>query len=344
MEWMKTEIPSKDIPNLGPLRKRLDNEFGFKETYMNFIFDTIEQSLPHDSPDVIVTKERKGTKIIRNYMSKRDNELNHIPFDLVTREDVEDKDVLIFDDGIHYGETGREIINKICSYDPLSITFLSTIADMTTLEELKKEFQQVHFICHEAVPSESYTITYNRWFCRLFDVMPGPLDNHLVYKIRLTNIEEAESIAKVLNSFDNSEIYQVPTLAHNDSDVIKGTILFDPGNIDIALNCEYKIMMYKIRFYIFYTTNDGIDIIFTPVLQLIDLDPKSCQKDFDPKLCDVNTNMDEKLCLECLEFVITINLFRDFRNKFEDMIREEKIYISQSNLEWDLARKYNISM
>lgn len=344
--WMESKnVPAVEIRDLEFLKGKLDNTFGVRRNILDFILDSVKRGIPKPLPDVIISKERKGTKLLQNFSKIRKCEINHIPLELLKPKDVKGKRVLIFDDGIHYGNTAREAIKKVLEYEPSFVELYSTIADKETLNKLREDFPQIGFICSEEVPPETYTITYNRLFYRLFDVLPGPLDNHLEYHVQLTTIEKPKPIADALKGIIGTTLYRVPTLEEEELDVIKGTILFNKAiPIQGKIDCNYVICMYKIRFYIYFLSKTtGIHIIFTPVIQLWDADPKSCERKMPWRLCN-NHQIDEKACLDCIEINLTISLFKNFISQFEKKMKAAKIYIANSSLKWNLAKKYEIEI
>ena len=347
-DWMKNWIESEaiekyDINDLSLLKERLDNTFGSRERILDYIMSDIRSAISRyrHQIDIVISMERKGTKLFRNYI-KDSGLYNHVPFNLIRKEDIENKHVLIFDDGIHYGDTAITLIETISSHKPASITFYSVISDIETLNMLKKKYPDVRFYVSERVPKKDYTVSYNRLFYQIFDILPYPLDNHLEFTLLLTNISEPKDILSAMLYHEKAKIYHIPTLEKEELDVIKGTVLYEFNCINQHIDMGFKIEMYKIRFYIYYKGGEGIQFSFTPVVQLSNLDITQCRNiPFKHRLCEIE-NENENLCLDCFTINITLSLFKSFVENFVNSLKESKIFIPKINVKWNLMKKYGI--
>lgn len=346
-DWIKSDnVPKLDIDDLSIFKERLDNTFGRRDKVLEYIMDSIDSGIWdfRNNIDVVVSKERKGTKLFNNYLRSREFPFKHIPFELVKKEDIWNKKVLIFDDGIHYGKTGIDLINTLLLYNPSDIIFYSVISDINTLKKLEKQFPLIKFIVSESVPVDDYTTSYNRLFYRIFDILPSPLDNHFQFNILIDTIYDPNSVISALLHHEKMKIYHVPTLEKEELDVIKGTILYELNCIDKEFDIGFKLEMYKIRFYIYYLKGKGIQFTFTPVIQLSDLDLDQCTNiPFKNKLCEINEK-NENLCLDCFEINLTISLFNIFIEKFLSVLEEEKIHIAKIEKRWNLTEKYGMEV
>ena len=348
-EWLRNWIESKDIEkfeieDLSVMKDRLDNTFGSRDRVLDYIMSDIRYAISRltDQIDIVISKERKGTKLFRNYIGDG-GFYNHIPFNLIIKEDVENKHVLIFDDGIHYGDTGTNLIDTVSSYNPASITFYAVISDIETLNVLKMNYSDVNFIVSERVPSKDYTISYNRLFYQIFDILPYSLDDHLELNLLLKDISDPNDIISAMLFHEKMKIYHIPTLEKEELDVIKGTILYEFHCLDKIIDIGFNVEMYKIRFYIYYKKGEGIQFSFTPVVQLSNLDLSQCNNfSFKHRLCE-KEKKNENLCLDCFTINITLRLFKDFVENFVCLIQDKKIFIPKKTIKWNLMEKYGLA-
>jgi hypothetical protein len=264
-KWLFTQ-GEQEIDDLGEMRERLDNMFGTAKEKSSWVTDTIDELVDGRDFDIVVSKERKGSYLFERYLSaKVITDIHHVRFELVNPAEIDKSKVLVFDDGIHYGNSIRKIIQRLLKYGAANIKVRAIISDEETFKKISREFPMVDFDSALKVPAEDYTRTYNLTFYRIFDQQHSPLDSHLEFTVYIRGINDLDDITQAFQ-VSGGELYWIPTLDQSNLAIIKGTIFFKPLQIqnDQSLpTCN--IEMYKIRFYLRDEGAHGIRILLTPI-------------------------------------------------------------------------------
>jgi hypoxanthine phosphoribosyltransferase len=342
----------REIDDLGEMRQRLDNMFGTAKEKSSWVIDTIDELIHERDFDIVVSKERKGSNLFERYLSANAvTDIHHVRFDLMKPDEINGSKVLVFDDGIHYGNTIRKIIQRLRKYGAANIKVRAIISDEETFKKISREFPMVDFDSALKVHSEDYTRTYNLTFYRIFDQQYSPLDSHLEFTVHIRGINELDDLTQAFQ-ISGGEIYWIPTLEQSNLDIIKGTIYFQPSQIQHDQSFPAcNIEMYKIRFYLRDKGTHGIRILFTPIVHLGNIDLDNCKKDFDGcnRICSSPTAKsleegDFSPCLECYEYRVTTALFKTFEVAFLSKLKEKRVEIIEPSKDWNLARKYGLQL
>jgi len=349
-DWLH-EQGEDEIEDLDDMRNRLDNMFGNAHEKYEWVMNTIDDIIKKRRFDIVVSKERKGSYLFSRYLKQKPTQdITHFKFDLLRPENVKGKAILVFDDGIHYTNTMRNIIHKLKEFGAASILIEVLISDEEGFKKLEKEFPDILFNSALKVHPEDYTRTYNLTFYRIFDMQDEPLDTHLELDIFIKGVGKLADLTSVFIGLGNG-LYGIPRLEPANQDVIKGTVMFDPLQLKPPeIGLEYNIEMYKVRFYIYDEGGmRGIKIKFTPIVHIGNVSLDQCSRTYDGcgKILDwVNkTKSEDKApiaCLECCEIQVTEKLFSEFEATVRKRLKDNKIETADNQKRWDKKKKYRL--
>lgn len=148
-----------------------------------------------------INMERKGAAIYKEQQN-RNRILNSLHTlsnkDIIdSKEFIESRSILIFDDSIKNGITIRPLLNLVSDYEPSDVTVGTLIAREDSLNALKNDFPMVKFCTALMVNSDDFGVAYAKKLFPYLGYICSPLQNdHPRLIIKFSEAPDERTIIK----------------------------------------------------------------------------------------------------------------------------------------------------
>ena len=295
-----------------------------EDKFKNFISDNLVELLEYE---VVIKMKRKGKAIFDDLIEDYPQLEKLVPYadSYVTYypNKIKNRNVLIFDDSIHYGKSAKDIIKRVQNIGCNKILFLTVISQKDSLESLKTYYSE-----DENVQFREYIVEDENGYKKFYaDYMFGYLDhvnNSLEHDNALIKMKIGASINidtfKNLLSDKRNYVYEVERFVEKENEYkisLECPWIYDKMKKSFFKNI--KMDMVKVRFFVKLNPPDKINPSGTTD---INLSPTLIPREFKDNFCNKSETKDFCLMKHIVNLLNDLNESSIDANDLDDEIKD----------------------
>jgi uracil phosphoribosyltransferase len=319
-----------------------ENALKIETEFKKFISENLDELLEYD---LVIKMKRKG-KAIYDDLIDQFPPLEKLvqytdPAVFFYMEKIKERKILIFDDSIHHSNSARKIIDSLKLIGYNKILFLTVIAQEDSLIALKRDYPDIKFLQYKIENENDYKKFYAEYMIGYLDHVNRSLENdHTIIKLKIDMCIKKDSFINLFTDTKNY-IYEVERIVEKENEYkisLECPWIYD--NMKKSAFKNIKMDMVKVRFFIkLNQPNDKnpygtTDINLSPALIPHEFFQDFCNKPKTKESCllnkfrlrtevNINDELENLVCINCLINTLTNEFINDFMNYFETKLKEK---------------------
>ena len=344
---------NKDLSELGKIAIEImdeDKTLQIENEFNEFISLHLDDLLTYD---LVIKMKRKGKAIFDDLVEKNSRLEKLRPFtDSAIRyniSSIKDRNILIFDDSIHYSNSAQKIIDLLISIGYRKILFLTVISQENSLTSLKEKYPEsknIKFIQFKVAGAESYLKFYQEYMFGYLDHVTNSLESgQFLIKVKIDKLIDRDEFIALFDEDDNYA-YEVERFVGREDGYkisLECPWIYDKRKSPFFKNI--KMDMVKVRFFVKINQKNDIypfgttDINLSPALIPHEFSLDFCDETKSKENCLLKddeirrTYSRDLICINCAIRTLTnsfMDVFMDYfkiklMEKMKANIIEEKI-------------------